>query len=406
MLLLLKMSIRNLLRHRRRSFFTILGMCFGFAILSISISMTNGTYEGLIQMFTSTEVGHLQVLHKEYIDKPNIYKRIKNVSKVISEINSGDSEILISPRLESGGMAYFSEKSVGIRTVAVDINSEEKFLALSKKIKEGNYFSSNSEYSIIISEKIQNILKINIGQDLVIISQSIDGSVANDYFKVIGIISDKKIMGDPMVSYIPLKTGQEFFVMGDSAHRIVVKIKNINKIENYKEVINSKITNELLSVKSWKEVQKEFYKAMETDKNGNIVMSGIIMFMVSMGVLNTILMSVLERTREFGVLKAVGTLPSQIFKLILIEVFILSIIASVMGGFIAFPVNYYLTKVGIKLEHATSVGGIEFSHMKSVLDLESILLPFALITIVSFIVSFIPAIRASKISPVEAMRSN
>ena len=169
--------------------------------------------------------------------------------------------------------------------------------------------------------------------------------------------------------------------------------------------IKSELNNKGLDIQPWQVIRKDFFEAMQLDIRGNYITLGIIIFIVSLGVFNTVLMSVLERTREFGVLKALGTRPLQIFLLIIIEITLLSIFASVLGLFFASLGNAYFTYVGIDLTYPMEYGGITFKSLKGIINFYVFAMPFFVVVGVAIAVGVWPGIRAARVIPVKALRS-
>jgi len=176
--------------------------------------------------------------------------------------------------------------------------------------------------------------------------------------------------------------------------------------------INSRISDTLqyyierpkLEVEPWQEFAKSFYQAMQADKQGNYYVQFIIMVIVAVGVLNTVLMSVLERTREYGLLKAIGTKPRQIFLLIVTETAMLSIFSIIAGTIISFGLNQYLSQNGISLGTSFDVGGFSIDKFISQVSFIVFLIPGIIVLVSAVFVSIFPAIRASRTNPAKTMR--
>ncbi|MFQ6037270.1 MAG: ABC transporter permease, partial [Candidatus Aminicenantales bacterium] len=165
-----------------------------------------------------------------------------------------------------------------------------------------------------------------------------------------------------------------------------------------------KISNPELSVEPWQVFAKSFYEAMKADKAGNYVMLVIIVFIVGVGVLNTVLMSVLERQREYGVMKAVGTKPGQIVKLVLLEVAVLALICIIIGAGFGLGANALLSTYGIRIGEGFTYGGMKFDVMKAEINLRSFVIPAVTVFACAVAVSFIPALRAARTEPARTMR--
>jgi ABC-type lipoprotein release transport system permease subunit len=241
----------------------------------------------------------------------------------------------------------------------------------------------------------------------VLISQGIDGSIANDIFEVIAIVGDATSY-ERMNVYVSLSAMREFLSMqggNNQVHELAISLSNQNEARIFATQTQAELENKSLRVEPWQVVESSFYNSMQADKKGSYVSMAIIIFIVSIGVLNTILMGTLERTREFGVLKAVGTRPLSVFTLIMLESFLLAIISCLIGLLLALPVCFWLASSGISMPEPIDMGGIIFDTMLGEVSWFVVLLPSIVVISSTLIVSFIPAIRAANISPLKALQA-
>ncbi|MCK5832031.1 ABC transporter permease, partial [bacterium] len=272
------------------------------------------------------------------------------------------------------------------------------------KVKSGKSISIDASKEVAIGKGLAKKLRAQIGDEFIILSQAADGSFANDLYDIIGIVESGDEMGDRINAYMHIADAQELFVLEGKAHEIVIMVEDIKRVDRIVGDIESKLAKPSLEVLPWRKVNEAFYNAMQADRQGNDVVYITIMIIVAIGVLNTVLMSVLERTREFGVLKAIGTRPGQVFRLIITEVFFMSIIGVSIGQILGLTANYILSIRGIKLNFQIDVAGIPFDTMRGEINLKSILVPTFIVLFSSIIVSFFPAIKAARTVPAKAMR--
>ncbi|MCK5005689.1 MAG: ABC transporter permease, partial [Candidatus Aminicenantes bacterium] len=259
---------------------------------------------------------------------------------------------------------------------------------------------------VIIGEGLSKILKAGTGQELVVISQGADGSIANDAYKIIGISNSGNELEDRVTMYLPLKVAQELLVLEGRVHEIAITVGNLNSVKKINDLVSQKIKSEEIEAVPWQVFAKSFYDAMQADVAGMWVMLLIIMFVVAIGVLNTVLMSVLERRREYGVLKAMGTKPKDIIKLILTEINILAFMCIILGSIAGFGINLLLSKHGIAIPEPITYGGMKFQYMTSEVNLRSFLIPAVIVFLSATIVGFFPALKAAKTDPAKAMRTH
>lgn len=402
--MIFKMALRNILRQKRRSFLTALGMIFGMVIMSFSISLVDGTYGTIIETFTKGQSGFLQIHAGDYLNNPSLYKNIKYPQKVTKVLDREQNIIGYTPRVYAAGLAFFKNKSTGISLQGIDPEREKLVTGLNLKWSNNVNFKDSEERAVIVSSRLAGFFNLVAGDALVIISQGADGSIANDKYRVKGFFDAKKNGLNSQLIYIPLNTMQEFLSLGDRVHEYAILTKDILQSRKDSIRLAQKLPASLnLAVAPWQVVLKDFYQAMEADKQGNRITLGILIFMVALGILNTVLMSVMERTREFGVLKAIGTRPQTIFKLILLENSLLACFSLFIGMSISIALVYYFSVHEIKLREAFNYGGLEFTGMRGILSYKVILVPAAVVYFSSLLVSLWPAFRAALIEPIKAM---
>lgn len=412
MMTVFKIALRNLFRQKRRSLYTAISIIVGSTLLSLSIALAEGGYGNVIEMFTRGFTGHIQIHSEDYLDRPGLYKNFEYDQKIIKLIKSNEKIQSHSPRVHTGALAFINKKTMGVAVIGVDPKLEEETTTLKAKLGEGCFFTVTSEElphnEVVIGHGVAKVLKAKLGSQLVLIGQAADGSVANDLFKVVGIMSKKSDSTEKMKCYMHIYKAQEFLVMPKKIHEISLVLDSYKDAELVsKELQNTVDTfgQKELKISPWQKVEEAFYKSMQADKAGNNVMFVIITLIVALGVLNTVTMSILERTREFGVMKALGTRPFSISFMIILETFILSIIAATVATVTGALVNWPFVSVGINYSSPVSIGGITLDGIKSDWLLEAFTTPFAVVVITAVVVSIIPAIKAALVKPVEAMRT-
>ena len=410
--MMLKIALRNTLRQKRRTILTSLAMIVGFTLLSFSIGLSDGSYSFVINMFTRNRLGHIQIHHHGYLDKPSLYATINNYQSVGQIIKNVKGVEAWAPRIYSVGLGSIGEKSTAIEVVGIDAVREVMATHFDKKVISGRSLSSIPAKEAILGRGLAGILKADIDQEIMIVSQGADGSIANDVYTVVGVVDSGDPLRDRMSCYLHIKDAQEFFVLEGRIHEIAVIVSDLSKVSKVTERIKVKLSNSSLAIAPWQEFAKSFYQAMQVDQQGMWIALFIIILVVAVGVLNAVLMSVLERTREYGMLKAVGTKPRQIFWLVLYEVNIIALASVVIGTILAlgFPlstlINYILAINGIAFPEI-SYGGMKFQTALYVeVNARSIYIPAITIVVSAMAVSLFPALKAALVTPAKAMRTH
>jgi putative ABC transport system permease protein len=402
-MLTLRIAMRSLLRQKRRTIFTGLSMLVGFVLSCFFIGWADGTYSYIIDSFTRNRLGHIQIHRQGYLEKPSLYKTIGNidsVEQVLARIPQVDSW---APRIYSAGLVSLGEKSAGASVVGIDPEREDRTTGFSGKLVEGRYFSGRS-HEVIIGKDLAKILKARVGDSIVIVSQAADGSIANDLFDIVAFVD----AGDPSLNrsgfYLTLAEAQELFVLHGQVHEIAVTVRGLRQVEGVTAVLKGRLEAQGLEVAPWQEFASQFYKAMRADKNGMYVTLLVVVIVVAITILNTVLMSVLERQKEYGLLKAMGTRPTQIVKLVVAEVSLLGVLCILLGSLIGYFLNLYFSRHGIVLPEPIIWGSVQMKYMKGEVNLRSFLLPSLTVVVTSLLVCIVPAFRAAKTDPAKTMR--
>jgi len=405
--MLLKIAFRNIFRHKRRSFLTALAMFGGFILASFFIGMADGTYNQVIDIFTRTNLGHIQIHGDGYLDKPSLYNTIDDYEAIGEKAAGIEGVEAWTPRILSGGLVSVGDKTYGASIRGIDPAKEDGAMNFSGKLVEGELIANEAGSGVLLGKGLAKILKTGVGDSVVIVSQAADGSIANDIYPIKGFVELGDDMSDRTTMFMNLVDAQELFVLQGRVHEIVILVENIKGVRPISGRIKETLNREELDVEPWQEFAKSFYQAMQADKQGNYITQFIIMLIVAVGVLNTVLMSVLERTREYGVMKAIGTKPVHIFFLIILEVLLLASVSMVIGSGMGMLVNYLFARAEISMPGGMQfdIGGMEIKHWTAEITASSVYFPAITVFLSALLVSIFPALRAAKTSPAKTMRA-
>ncbi|HOP06417.1 MAG TPA: ABC transporter permease [candidate division Zixibacteria bacterium] len=405
-MLTFRIAARNVFRQKRRTLLTVLTMMGGFTLASISIAFSDGSYANIISTFTRTQMGHIQIHGKGYLDRPTLYNTIDDYETVGAAIDSVAGVIAWSPRVYSAGLGSVGEKTTAVRIVGIDPEREETATRFDKKIISGKSFMPGATHRTILGKGLAIVLKAGPGDTLVVVSQGADGSIANDAYEIIGTAETGDEVGDQNTMYLSLTDAQDLLVLYGRAHEMVVIVDNLDDVLDLADQIQALPALQKYDVSPWQKFAASFYTAMQADRQGTWIMLGIIVLIVSVGVLNTVLMTVLERRREYGVLRAIGVRPGQVVRLVLYEVAAMDVVAVLFGAVVSLGVNYWLSRTGIDMAQAFTYGGMEFKTMYSEVNLQSFTIPAITVTAAALLVSVIPALKAARTAPAKAMRTH
>ncbi len=402
-MLILKMAFRNVLRHKRRSLLTALMISGGFVLFSLSQGISEGTYGSIIEMFTSMHTGDVQIHKTGYLQRSSLYKTINNASDLKAFLKRMEFVKSFTERVYSPVLSFAGAKTSGAIVMGINPVMETVSTTLAKQVKEGSFVPLNPSKKIVIGRGLADVLKVKLNDEISLIGQGADGSIANENFRVIGITGKNNSSFGKMHCIMHIKDAQDFLSLGSRIHEIAIVLNNHKDARERAEDIKLEFNDKSIDIDPWQIIEKEIYTAMRADRKGADISNFIIMIIVLMGVLNTILMSILERTREFGVMKAIGASPRNIFTLIMTEVILLGAGSIFIGIIASLGVNYYLSIHGIPIT-PIAYGGIKFTQIISTVDPKIIWQPAIIFLSAIFLTGMFPAFRAARIVPVEALK--
>jgi ABC-type lipoprotein release transport system permease subunit len=241
------------------------------------------------------------------------------------------------------------------------------------------------------------------GDSLIVISQAADGSLASGIYPVRGTYSTGNEATDRSSVYMHISDTQRLFALTGRVHEILVICSSLQQVEPAARRLRVKFEGQNLDVAAWPEINPVFYRSMQSDKQGAYYSYAIIVIIVAVGVLNTVLMSVMERRKEYGVMKALGTRPWQIVRMIYLELGAIALASAVAGSVITLALLYYFSINGISGFGEMTIGGITVTEYPTRIIPAAFYVPAVLIFISASLVAVYPAARAARIDPARAM---
>jgi ABC-type lipoprotein release transport system permease subunit len=401
-----KIAWRNIKRNTWRSSITISAVSIGLAALIFLKSFVDGADMQMVENYTNLLIGHIQI-HKSGFQKNNeIENSITNSYVITSVLKNIGGISSLAPRIKDYTLISSSEGSSGILLLGISPEAEQKLSDLHKRLRKGKFLKSGLDSEIIIGTTLAENLKVDLGDKVVLMSQGSDGSMAAAAYNVYGIVESGAEEIDKNLALITLKAAQELLVMGNKISEIVVKADKINSIDALSMEIKNNLDTNRFEVLTWKEVSPMTYQWLQFDQVFTDLILFIVLIVVASGILNTVLMGVMERIREFGIMLALGTKPQQISGMVTIESFLLGLIGTFFGTCIGTGLVFFFSIRGIDLSIISSalnnfyIGSIIYPR----LDVISIAFYSSVVLLVSIFISVIPAKKASRLSPIEAIR--
>jgi len=404
----LRMAWRNLWRHKRRTWLTVGAMIFSNLLLVFMISLQFGSYRMMIDNSLKSYTGHMQVQLEGYYDDPKIRNSFDNIVTLANDIRKQLGSDTIAARGVAFAMTSSVERSYGLQIIGVEPQYETKVSTLPGLINKGRYFTDFNAEEIIIGSVLARNLRVDIGDELTLLGGGRDGSFAAGVVIVSGIFDSGNTDVDRSMAQLPLGYFQSLFSMGKQGHNIVINADDLSSVSALQERVNNILhdRSELL-VLDWNELQPGLQQAIQADMVSAWFMYAVLIVLVAFSVLNTQLMSVLERTREFGTMMALGFKAVRLGALVITETFIMSSLGLAIGAGLGAALAYYLSIVGFSYPGMEEMAA-RFNlpdRMYPSLSLLSIFLGPGIIFICSLLASIYPALRLFFLHPVSAMKA-
>ena len=408
MTLNLRMAWRNLWRHKRRTWLTATAMIFSNVLLVFMISLQFGSYDMMINNTLQSFSGHFQIQRDGYNDSPKLRLSIDSVQPLAAELRRTMPQIHVAARAAGFALASSEQRSFGIQVIGVQPEFEPGVSTLPGLVKQGSFLDRTDAAEIVIGAVMARNLKVGIGDEVTLLGSGRDGSFAAGVLTVKGIFESGTAGLDRSFAEIPLGYFQEMFAMGGHGNSIAAAASSMDSVASElaraEEVIKGR--DGLLAI-DWTELHPGLKQAIQADMSSAFFMYGVLIILVAFSVLNTQLMSVLERTREFGVITALGIKPRNLASLVMLETMLMALIGLVLGVFLGWLVAYYFNSVGFTypgMEEVAAKFNLPGKMYPSVTFLSMMLGP-TVVFLFCLLASIYPALRLFKLQPVDAMRA-
>lgn len=406
-------SWRNIWRNKTRSIVLTASVAIGLFGGIFSFAFYNGMAEQTIDNSISTEISNIQIHNPKFADNQEAVYGINDPGKVIAEVRSTEGVKGTASRLLINGMAASANSSSGILVKGVDPREELVISDIKEKITEGSYFETGKRYPAVISSKLAEKLKIGVNKKIILTMQNPQGIISGAAFRVAGIYKTDNTNFDESVMFV-LKEDLSEATGFDPAYvnEIAVRLDDPDQTRTAAAEISDKLKGEVSSgeiiVRGWYQINPFLEMVSGMTVQMSVILIIIILCALMFGIVNTMLMSVLERVRELGMLMAIGMNGRKIFMMIMLETIYLSFTGGAAGmilSIIAIGITGY---TGIDLSFLAE-GLNRYGYSSYIFPAISpfyFLLTSLFVIITAVISSVLPARRALKLNPAEAIRQN
>jgi ABC-type lipoprotein release transport system permease subunit len=404
------MAWRNLWRNPRRTGLTLGAIAFASLLLIFMLSFQFGSYEAMINASVRIQTGHLKVMAEGYHDNRDMRRVVADPSAVATLLENDPDVAAYTFRATAFSLLSSADRTYGGLVVGVDPKQEAGVSNLASLIRKGGYLGEEATDGALVGRLLARNLDVGVGDELTVLGQGRDGSVAATVLTVGGIFSSGRDALDRSMIYMPLSYFQEVFFMRGAVHEVVIMADSLWAVSDLKHRLSEKIpaidTGPDLVVMDWNDLMPGLMQAIKLDLIVGMIFWGILIIVVAFSILNTFLMAIFERTREFGVLMAIGTRPGRLTRLLMIESLFMTFIGLGSGILLGCFVTLFFQSHGIDLGSANellSQYGIS-GRIYPKLSVVTTLTGPALICAITLLTALYPALRVRRLTPVEAMR--
>jgi putative ABC transport system permease protein len=405
--LLFRLAWRNLWRNRRRTLITITAVVFATWFVIAMRGIQLGTYEHNITFSLNLFSGYLQLQHPGYLQNPSLQKSFR-FDDGMRELLDRDERVKgYAPRVYAEGLLSFGDNSHGTAIFGIDPSVEQRVTRLVRQLHEGRMLASTTAAEIVVGKTMLKNLRAQVGDEVVILSQGYDGSLGNAKFRIVGTVKTGLADFDRSAVFMGIEALQELLRMQGRVNVVAVALHDLHDVANVTEELNASLDTATVRALPWEDVMPDLKQGIDLDNYSGILYLGILLVIVAFGILNTVLMSVTERFREFGILLAVGTPQRMLVRLVLIETIFITMIGIVIGNILGLAVNWYFSVEPIVFTGEFAQMYEEYGFlpvMRSVVQASSFINSSVSVLLISLVSALYPLRRVAKLEALKGIR--
>ncbi len=407
MKLAMKLAWRNIWRNKRRSGVILTAIVVGLLGMVFMIAIMDGMSSDMVKVSIENGVSHVQIHREGFLENMSVALNIRNPGYVISKIEDMPGLKTYAERVKVRGLISSPENSSGVLIWGINYEREPKLNSIASYKVEGE-FLSGKKGEIFIGKALAKKLKVELDDKIVVRGQGLATEIVSAAFRIKGIYVSTSPEYDKYNIFINLKDSQNLFAMNDRVSEIALMADDLDDVDSLAMSINNEIGVQGLKAETWKEIIPLIVQMVEMFTAFNYIVFVIVVIAMAFGIVNTILMSVLERTREIGILMAIGTKPIMVFGMVMWEGFFLGLLGLVFGWIITIFFYAILLKTGIDFsiwaDSLKYMGGIGTTIYPVIKGYNVFWSSFS-VFIAAVLSALYPAIKIMRLTPVKAFRS-
>ncbi len=396
-----KLAFRNLMRNRRRSILSALAVSMGLALLLLMASVFNGEMQGSIDTTIRLSSGHLQVRSASYVESKSSLKwedLLANPDQLAAQISTIPQVSVVTPRLLASGIVTVGDRSIGVQLIGVDPASPAN-APFVEGLTSGQFLAADDREGILIGLPLADNLKVSVGDQVNLLANTSNGDVIEQAFIIRGVYSTHTPMYDRSTVFLPLAKAQAITQTENHASSLFILLKDVNQTS----AVAAAITGVGYQVLTWQDMNQMVMQTEDLANSYMFVIYLIVLAVTATVIVNTLVMAVFERTREIGILAAIGMKGRRIMALFLVEASMLALVGIVFGLILGWLLSLYFGKFGFPIGNVGTTGLLLGERIYSILKASDAVNLTIVALMVTLIASLYPAILAARLEPVEAL---
>jgi ABC-type lipoprotein release transport system permease subunit len=403
----IKLAWRNVFRNKRRTIIASIAIGIGLASLIFSAALMEGMVNNMIQSATSSFLGEAQIHGSDFRETQEVEKTVQQLDQVVAELNRDTLVDKFTLRTLSMGMISSPANVNAVMFMGVEPETEKYLSKMDNAIDQGDFFSGNNPRDIIIGSNLAETLEVSLGDRVVVtVAQAKTGDLSQEMFRISGIYHfDIKEM-DTGMAFVRLSVAQRMLGIGSGVHQIAIKFKDTQTALRADSPFWEKYSRFGNEAVPWTTVLPQMKAVLSMTDISLLFMALILGAVVIFGIINTLFMSLYERMFEFAVMRAVGTRPGGLRKLIILEAGALAVISIILGVILGMILTAILSHTGIDYRGIEFAGATFHELIYPVVSLEHyIIFPIG-VFIFTIIVGLYPAWVAGRLRIADALRKS
>jgi ABC-type lipoprotein release transport system permease subunit len=424
--MLLFIAWRNIWRNPVRSALTISALVGGLVMVILYAALLEGLSRQMVRNATEVSSGHLQLHRQAFIDDQDLYATLP--WSYLERMEKAFPSIRLAPRLYAAGLASTADTSTGVLIRVVDPQRESAVTSMLSHVRRGEArlgvadttaFGLN-RHNLVVGAQLAKYMQLEPGSELVLVTQAADGSIGNALYRVAGVLKPLEPAFDRMGVLMSVAAYRDLLYLESGFHELAVKLDDIDLLTQMQPALDAELTRlqaqqpldslgGVAVVRNWRQLNPAVSDMLQLSGSMLLLMGLIVVGLASLGMLNTMLMAVHERTHEFGILLAIGMKRRRLLLMVLLESLFLALVSALIGSILGTFLAHYLETHGIdfsaSMPDGYDWGGMMFEPvMYGYLEPGHIVQACALTIVVSLIASLIPSWGTVRLKPAEVLR--